>query len=434
MTAQQILEANLTWTGSRFEQGVQVEVDSNGRISRVGSLGLQATHELPRSALLPGMVSAHSHAFQRGLRGLGQQFPSGRGSFWSWREAMYELAGSLDESGFRKLVRRNFEELRRAGVTTVGEFHYLHHLKGEDFAFDAMVLEEAASARIRLVLIQVFYRTGDVGTPLEGSQHRFGTPSLDAFLRQSNRLARQCRPELQSMGLAAHSLRAASPDEVTEIYHEARRQRWPFHIHLEEQTLEVKRVEEAYGLPPLELVLDRLPECSGLTAIHCTQSTPATLSALDQAGGRVCLCPTTEADLGDGLPELPSLLAGNVRPCLGSDSNLRLSFTEEMRLLEWSHRLRTRTRGLVTNRSGRCGPALFELATTAGAESLNLNTGEIAGGKHADFIELDLRHPGLTGWTQATLLDAWIFGGLDEAIVATCVGGHWLEHRETVKA
>jgi formimidoylglutamate deiminase len=160
-----VIEADLTWTGHRFEPGLQVVAGDDGRIDAV-TAGRTATDRHPRSALLPGFVNAHSHAFQRGLRGRGERFPAGSGDFWTWREAMYALVERLDQRELFRLSLQAFEEMRDAGITTVGEFHYLHHSgDGTDYELDRVVLEAAAAAGIRIVLLQAYYATGGIGQP-----------------------------------------------------------------------------------------------------------------------------------------------------------------------------------------------------------------------------------------------------------------------------
>src|SRR5947199_3700500 len=186
------IEADLTWTGARFESGIQISIGEDGRIAEVGALGRTADERLAGRALLPGLVTAHSHAFQRGLRGLGETFPAGAaGSFWTWREAMYALVGRLDSAELHALSLLTFREMRRAGITTVGEFHYVHHRDPEalDYAFDGVVLAAAAEAGIRIAFIQSYYHTGAVGQPLEGAQRRFNSPSPAVYWEQMDRLA-----------------------------------------------------------------------------------------------------------------------------------------------------------------------------------------------------------------------------------------------------
>ena len=205
-----LIEADLTWTGTRFEPGVQIAMGGDGRIEAVGPLGRAGAERLNGIALLPGFVDTHSHAFQRGLRGRGERFPAGAGSFWTWREAMYALVASLDRASLRRLSAKAFGEMRDAGITTVGEFHYVHHERDGDFALDEPLLQAAADVGIRIVLLYSYYATGAPGQPLLGPQRRFATPSIDGFWQQVDRLTPLLDPATQTLGIAPHSIRAAS--------------------------------------------------------------------------------------------------------------------------------------------------------------------------------------------------------------------------------
>ncbi len=442
MSRRQVVAAELTWTGERFERDVRVEVGANGRIERVGrgeGAGAPAgapARPLPGRALLPGLVNAHSHAFQRGLRGRGESYPEGGGSFWTWRRAMYELVGELDEEGFRRLSLAAFREMRAAGVTAVGEFHYFRHLRpdpgapaGGDHLLDRALLAAAAAAGVRLALIPVYYRTGGVGRPLEGPQLRFATPSPEAYWRSLEALAAALDPATQTLAAAAHSLRAATPGEIAELYREAGRRRLPFHVHVEEQRREIEEVVDAYGEPPLRLLLRHLEPGDDLTAVHCTHSAAADLEALAGRGGRVAICPLTEASLGDGIADLPRLLETGSPLCLGTDSNARISMLEEMRWLEYVQRLARERRGVVRSPDGEVAAALLGIATAGGAASLGLDCGRLEAGAWADFAVVDLGHPALTGCAAEGLAAALVFGASEETIVATAVGGAWTRHR-----
>lgn len=419
-----VLEADWTWTGERFETGIQVRIEE-GRIAEVGKLG--DSQRLENRALLPGMISAHSHAFQRGLRGRGERFPAGSGSFWTWREAMYGLVGRLDPDDFQALCFQTFREMRRAGITCVGEFHYFHHgpemdgLELDNWAFDERVLRAAAEAGIRIVLLEVYYRTGAIGQPLEGPQRRFGSPSLAAFWEQVDRLGALLDPATQSLGASVHSLRAAGLDDLRAVYDEARRRDLVFHIHVEEQRREIEDALAYYGRRPMQLLLQTLGTATDVTAVHCTHTDAEDMERFLAGGGTVCVCPLTEANLGDGIP-------GKVgAACLGSDSNARISMLEEMRWLEYAQRLKTESRGVLRDRDGRVARGLFEAATVNGAQALGIDAGRIAPGCWADFAAIDLGAPSLAGWEPETLLDSLVFGAGDEAIAATCVGGVWME-------
>lgn len=348
----QILEAELTWTGAGFAPGVQLEILPDGRFGRVGRDLGGHVEKLAGRALLPGFVNAHSHAFQRGLRGRGQSFPDGAGSFWSWREAMYTLVDGLDEEAAFRWSRQAFSEMRAAGITTVGEFHYLHHAgDGDDYRLDAPVIEAARAAGIRLVLLYTYYRTGGIGEdgePLEltGGQRRFRTPSPEAYWRRLRELAPTLDPTRERLAVAVHSVRAAAPTELATVHAEARRRRLPFHVHLEEQRREIEECRRAYGQGPLELMLG-LGSLRGSSAVHLTHSTPEALRRFAAAGGGAVLCPLTEADLGDGIPDAPAMVAAGLPLALGTDSNVRISMLEEMRWLEYAQRLAGERRGVL---------------------------------------------------------------------------------------
>jgi formimidoylglutamate deiminase len=426
-----IVEADWTWTGDGFAPGVQLRISAGGRIEEVGRLGLEAALRLHRQALLPGMVSAHSHAFQRALRGRGERFPAGTGSFWSWREAMYELAARLDGAGFERLCVQAFREMRAAGITAVGEFHYFHHERTDpdaaalDYGFDVRVLRAAAAAGIRIVLLNTYYRTGGFDQPAAGAQRRFESPSPAVFWEQMDRLDGCLAGPTQTLGAAVHSLRAAPPEELAAIYQEARRRGLPVHLHLEEQRKEIADCLAYYGRRPMQLALAALPAADGLTAVHCTHTAPEDLERFLAAGGSLCVCPLTEANLGDGLTDLSIPRRRGDRISLGTDSNARISMLEEMRWLEYGQRLRAESRGVLRDGSGAVAPKLLRAATVAGARALGLPCGELAAGCWADLMAVDLDHPALAGWEPETLLETLVFGAGDEAIVSTAVGGEW---------
>jgi formimidoylglutamate deiminase len=419
------IEAELTWTGDAFTAGTQVAIGDDGRIAAVGALGLQATHRLNRVALLPGFVDAHSHAFQRGLRGSGERFPAGAGSFWTWREAMYALVGSLDRESLRRLSVQAFGEMRDAGVTAVGEFHYVHHKHEGDFALDQVVLDAAAEVGIRIVLLNTFYATGAPGKPLEGAQCRFATPSVDEYWRRMDLLAAGLDPLTQSLGAVAHSIRAASPEQIRAIHDEATRRGLPFHMHVEEQPREIEESRAAYGRTPMSVILDTLEVRDNFTAVHCTHTSDADMRRFLGAGGMVCLCPLTEANLGDGIPRLALPHRARGRLALGTDSNNRLSLLEEMRWLEYGQRLQGEMRGALADDAGRVAITLLAAATVGGARALALEAGRIAPGAWADFVAIDLTAPSLAEIGPDRLLEALIFGAGNEVIAGTFVGGRW---------
>jgi len=426
-TQAQVVEADWTWLGDRFEAKIQVEILADGRFGRIGRLELIPTRRLCGQALLPGFVNGHSHAFQRGLRGRGETFPAGGGSFWSWRKAMYGLVQALDADGVYSLSRQAFSEMLDAGITTVAEFHYLRHRHASrlDFAFDDAVLAAAQASGIRLVLLLAYYQTGGIGQRLEGAQQRFATPDLATYWRAFDRLQSRLTSPLHTLGTVAHSIRAAPPETIATLWHETRDRGLVLHMHLEEQQREIDACVPHYGVRPVRLMIERLGDLRGVTAVHATHTTRDDLRDFLAAGGRLCVCPLTEGNLGDGVPSLAPLGTASERLCLGTDSNARIAMLEEMRWLEYGQRLRGGMRGAFRDATSRCAPALLEAATRGGARALGLDAGRIETGAWADLVVVDLEHPSLAGTRHEDLAAALVFGAADGALRAQAVGGCW---------
>ena len=423
-----LIQADLTWLDGSFTPGVTVAVGVGGRIESVGSAhhsGSGAFRRMEGMALLPGFVNTHSHAFQRGLRGAVERFSRVNGTFWTWRDGMYALADSLDRESFGQLCRRAFSEMRSAGFTAVGEFHYLHHERDHDWAFDEVVLEAAAEVGIRLVLLQACYSSGGIGRPLEPGQRRFDSVDLATYWRQWDRLARQLDPRTQSIGVVAHSVRASTLAEIKALHAEAVRRRLPFHIHVEEQRKEIEEAVAAYGRTPMRVLCEELQRAEGITAIHCTHTSPEDMTVFLQGGGRVCVCPLTEGYLGDGIPDLAAPHAAGGRLALGTDANTRISAIEDMRWLEYGQRLRAERRGALADPRGGVAACLLDAATAGGAAALGLGSGRIAPGEWADFVVVDLNAVPLAGEPSEGLLEAITFGGGNEVVAGTFVGGKW---------
>jgi formimidoylglutamate deiminase len=419
------IQADLTWIDGAFVPDQSIAVAADGRIESVGPAHAGADHRLHGTALLPGFVNAHSHAFQRGLRGSAERFSSGAGSFWSWREAMYALAASLDGEALRRVCRQAFAEMRDAGITTVGEFHYLHHDRDDDFAFDHVVLEAASEVGIRIVLLQAYYAAGGIGKVPEPGQRRFATLDLREYWRQMDRLAQRLDSATQSLGVVAHSVRAASLTEIKALHTEAARRSLPFHMHVEEQRREIVDTVAAYGRTPMRLLCDELVTGGDFTAVHCTHTSTPDMAAFLARGGRVCVCPLTEANLGDGIPDLSAPHSVGGRLSLGTDSNARISAIEEMRWLEYGQRLRGELRGALADRRGEVAATALDAATSGGAATLGVGAGRIAPGEWADLAAVDLTVASLSGVPTADLLDAIVFGAGNEVIAGTFVGGKW---------
>ncbi|NOT02493.1 MAG: formimidoylglutamate deiminase [Phycisphaerales bacterium] len=422
-----VIQADLTLMDDAFHADMQIEIQSDGTIGRIGRLNLPVDRRLKRQAVLPGMINAHSHAFQRGLRGRCESFALRGGNFWTWRDEMYAFVNGLDADATFDWTVKCFGEMLRAGITTVGEFHYLHHSANDDsYQLDDVVLSAAAQVGIRVVLLQTCYLTGDVAMPIEGAQRRFASRDIDDYFRQCDQASRQLRKSTQSIGLAPHSVRAVPIDDIVRIHQRAKSDRVPFHIHVEEQRQEIERCVRHYGARPMELLLDRLDVGPEFTAIHCTHTVADDLARFADSGATVCACPSTEGNLGDGIADIGRYLAGGGHVCLGSDCNVRLDFNEDMRWLEYVQRLRLERRGVCTDARGDAAGALWRVATVNGARSLNVNAGIIQTGRHADLISIDLDSPALDGWSPETLLAAFVFGCDSRVIKGVCVGGNWI--------
>ena len=429
-----IVEADLVWTGSQFERNVGVFVGKDGRIEKIGKRTGQETQCVVMAkgqALIPGFVNCHSHAFQRGLRGKGEEYPNPSekmNSFWTWREEMYKLVENMTRDQFYDLCKQCYEEMLQSGITSVGEFHYFHN---ENFSYDRVILQAAQDAGIRIVLLNAFYQYGGFNkTPLNPSQKRFETLDLQQYWSNMDQLQKRLS-STQSLGVVAHSFRAVDMDTLVKLHQQSATRGMVFHIHLEEQPKEVEDCKTAYGRTGLSVLLEKLKIDSKCTAVHCTWSDPEELKQYVQLGGNVCICPLTEGNLGDGFPPLKSC---GTNICLGTDCNARIDMIEEMRWLEYAHRLKQNQRGIcsATTNTENISQLLFEFATVKGAQSLNLPVGELKAGNFADMALIDLSHPSLAGWTEKELMGSIIFGSSgSEIVTATCVDGKWKSHART---
>jgi formimidoylglutamate deiminase len=429
----QYLAPEYVYTADGFVSNMLVSVTDDGHIAALTPRDANSpvSMSLPGVALLPGFVNVHSHVFQRALRGHTHRPLSRQDSFWTWRRAMYDAAAQLNPDRLYQAAFQTYREMLAAGYTSVGEFHYVHHQQdGQPYADpNAMalaVLQAGREAGIRVVLLMTAYAQGGFHQPPEAGQLRFCDPSADAYLERVESL----RSAGFLVGVAPHSVRAVPEDWFRLIASYSQAHRLPLHVHADEQVAEITQCQQAYGCTPIEL-LEHFGALSPLTTIiHATHANNDEFSLLAQRGCTVCVCPTTEGDLGDGIAPYADLLAAHIPLTIGSDSNARLDPLEELRWAEYSARMRyQRRRVLIANELDSPGALLLNYGTGNGATALGLATGTLEPGRFADFVGIDLHHPSLAGWTPGDLLDTIFFGASTSIIKHTWVEGHLVYSR-----
>jgi formimidoylglutamate deiminase len=420
-----------TYTPTGLQTNMVISINEDGRIAALTPVDqfrapTEAVVEaLPGVVLLPGFVNTHSHVFQRALRGHTHRALSRQDTFWTWRAAMYAEAQRLTPDILYESSLRTYREMLAAGYTTVGEFHYVHHQPGgqpyaEPNAMSEAVLQAGLDAGIRVVLLMTAYAQAGFGLPPEEGQRRFCDTSVEAYLARVEAL----RQRGVGIGVAPHSVRAVPESWLRAIAEYSRAHNLPLHVHADEQVAEIEQCLAATGLRPIEL-LERCGALSSRTTIvHATHADEHELALLAQHGCTVCVCPTTEGDLGDGIAPYAELVARNILLAIGADSNTRLDPIEELRWAEYTARMRyQRRRVLIPNEPGSPGPLLLACGTQRGAAALNIDAGVIAPGKLADFVAVDLNSPSLAGWTGEDLLDVLFFGASSEVITGVWVEG-----------
>ncbi len=408
---------------------VGIDLDADGWIAAVTPGALPADRERLDGPALPGLPNLHSHAFQRAMAGLAEH----RGSdpeddFWSWRQLMYGLANALRPEEIQAIAAQLYVEMLEAGYTAVCEFHYLHHQPGglpyDDLAeLSERIIAAAKEAGIGLTHLPVLYqRGGFAGTPATAGQRRF-LNSTGRFLELVEKVASRHRndPEV-AIGIAPHSLRAVPPDALAEVVRAAGPS-MPIHIHIAEQTGEVEQCLAWSGQRPVEWLLSHAPVDRRWSLIHATHVTPAEIekaAATDTIAG---LCPTTEANLGDGFFPAEDWFAARGAFGIGSDSHISVSGFEELRWLEYGRRLVARRRNRLTNRGGVHD--LYQAALAGGARASGRPIGCIAARTRADLVVLDGESATLADVPKERLLDALVFAGNAHPVKHVMVGGRW---------
>ncbi|WP_053852624.1 formimidoylglutamate deiminase [Streptomyces sp. NRRL B-24085] len=381
------------WLGTHVEPGVALTVSTSGSAAgadgrvtavRTGTDTPPPGAEILRGLTLPGLANAHSHAFHRALRSTVQV---GSGTFWTWREVMYATAGRLTPDTYRALARAVYAEMALAGITAVGEFHYLHHAPGgtpyaDPNAMGEALIEAAADAGIRITLLDTAYLSSGFGQPPTSHQLRFSDGSADAWAERCSVLKDRDHARI---GAAIHSVRAVPADQLATVARWAEQRRAPLHVHLSEQTAENDACREAHGCTPARLLAEHGVLGPRTTGVHNTHLTDEDIALIGGSGTGTCMCPTTERDLADGIGPAVALQRAGSPLCLGSDSHAVIDLLEEARAMELDERLRTRTRGHWT------AAALLRAASADGHAALGWDgAGTLEPGALADFTTIRL--------------------------------------------
>jgi len=411
----------LAWLGGPgAEPGVLVEIE-DGRITGVirGIPAPLSGASRLDGLTLPGLANAHSHAFQRALRGRTQH---GSGSFWTWREQMYALAERLDPDSYLALARATYAEMALAGVTSVGEFHYLHHGPGgtpydDPNEMGRVLVTAAAEAGIRITLLDSCYLHGGIGAPPEGAQRRFSDGSAEAWRERVADLGEE--PDSARIGAAIHSMRAVDPEAAAVVAGWASQRERPLHAHVSEQPAENDACLGAYGRTPTALLSEAGALAAGFTAVHATHLDDGDVTLLGGAGACCCVCPTTERDLADGIGRMRPLRDAGASLSLGSDSHAVIDLFEEARAVELDERLASGERGHHGT------DALLRAATADGHACLGWpDVGRIEAGARADLVTVSLDGVRLAGWQPEHALDMLVFAGGAADVRHVLVDGH----------
>jgi len=407
-----------------WQQNVRLSI-AEGSLAGIEVDANPAPSDERHAIVLPGMPNLHSHAFQRGMAGLAETRGPGADSFWSWREVMYRFALSMTPDQVEAVAAQLYVEMLEAGFCRVGEFHYLHHdLDGRPYANIAEMAERIAAAAsetgIGLTLLPVFYaHSGFGGTAPNDGQRRF-INDISQFHRLFEKVQEAVKPlDRAVVGVAPHSLRAATPAELAVVANLS--PKTPIHIHVAEQTKEVDDCVAWSGARPVEWLLANADMDSRWCLIHATHMTKAETTGMAKTGAIAGLCPITEANLGDGTFPAPLFMEHGGRFGVGSDSNVLIGLPDELRQLEYSQRLFHRARNVLATPGQSNGRALFDAALDGGATALGAAPGQLAAGGPADFISLDAGSVSLAGKTGDAILDAWIFAN---ATKVDCVWVH----------
>ncbi|SEJ01024.1 formimidoylglutamate deiminase [Azotobacter beijerinckii] len=414
-----------------WARDVRLEIDAAGLLGRIEPDARAEDAERLRGPLLPGLPNLHSHAFQRAMAGLTEVAFSAEDSFWNWRERMYRLVARLDPEQFEAIARQLYIELLKAGYSSVAEFHYLHHDRdGRPYAdpieLSLRLARAARESGIGLTLVPVLYSHSGFGGLPPGTEQRRFILDTDGYLDLLARLRPALEPAGQHLGRGFHSLRAVTPGQIARVL-AASPIDGPIHLHIAEQQKEVDDCLAWSGRRPLQWLFEHCPVDQRWCLVHATQVQPDELARLAESGAVAGLCPTTEANLGDGLFPATDYLALGGHLGIGSDSQVSVSVVEELRWLEYGQRLRDRRRNRLVQ-AGRpaVGAALYQAALSGGAQALGQPVGALEVGRRADLLVLDGADPYLANAEGDQILNRWLFAGGDRQVRDVMVAGRWV--------
>ena len=409
------IHARNALTPEGWQTDLDIEIAEDGRISTVSPHSGPADHTL--DLVLPAPVNLHSHSFQRAMAGLTEaRGPDPRDSFWTWRRLMYRFLDALTPDQIEAIAAMAFVEMAEAGYSAVAEFHYLHHAPGGAHYSKLGELSDriAAAAQatgVGLTHLPVYYEYGGCDRrALEGGQKRFGND-----IERYNRLHEEASSTVASgpsdwqIGVAPHSLRSVDVNGLNEALELAAGSR--FHMHLAEQTAEVDEVVAHHGARPVEWLLDNANVTENWCLIHCTQMTDAETRRLAQTKAVAGLCPITESSLGDGIFNGTGFAAADGRIGIGTDSNIEIAFFEELKTLEYSQRLRDRSRAVYASTQKSTGRVLFDATVAGSMQAAGRDAGRIESGAFADLVGLSTDNPRVCGRCGDAALDSLIFAG-----------------------
>lgn len=422
--------AELAWVDGHWQRDVLLDVDARGHWGQV----LPAQTCPPGAQrlagpVLPSLVNAHSHAFQRAFAGLAERRDSAHDDFWSWRDRMYGVALRITPAQLKVIARHLYLELLQGGYTQVCEFHYLQHQPDgsrydDDLAMAWALAEAAEEVGIGLTLLPVLYAHAGFAQPaLRPDQRRFATDA-DWVWQASQRINAAGRPLLNA-GVALHSLRAAHASDIRALQALVGDAERPIHIHISEQQAEVQDCLAATGQRPMQYLCNEIAPDARWQLVHATHSTPQEIEQVAASGAGIVICPGTEANLGDGLCDLPDWLAMNVPISLGSDSHVTRDWVQELRWLEYGQRLGLQRRNVAAQPQSQPSTAarLFEACRAGSAAPAGFQRWGLQPGARADFLVLNPQASGLLGLPDAALMDGLVFATQASAIEQVFVGG-----------